>query len=276
MLQSRARLRLAQHRPEDALADAQAAAARARRAGDPPRGARRLARRGRRGARGPGRHGRGAAAGARAASARRSARHAGRSRRRAARARPYRRSTRSRCSSGPSRPSPAHRRGSNTLARWSTSERHSDEPTAGPTPASRSAARSKRPTGAACVLLARRAREELNSAGARPRRTALSGPGALTPAEHRVATLAAHGHTQPRDRRAALHHATHRGDTPHPRLPETRHRLTHRARRRPRSPGHGRRARARPLTAATRRSGHEADTRRAYRRSAPVSGGSRF
>ena len=45
------------------------------------------------------------------------------------------------------------------------------------------------------VLLARRAREELNSAGARPRRTALSGPGALTPAEHRVATLAAHGHT---------------------------------------------------------------------------------
>ena len=45
------------------------------------------------------------------------------------------------------------------------------------------------------LLLARRAREELNSAGARPRRTALSGPGALTPAEHRVATLAAHGHT---------------------------------------------------------------------------------
>ena len=37
------------------------------------------------------------------------------------------------------------------------------------------------------LLLARRAREELNAAGARPRRSALSGPGALTPAEHRVA-----------------------------------------------------------------------------------------
>jgi DNA-binding CsgD family transcriptional regulator len=43
-------------------------------------------------------------------------------------------------------------------------------------------------------LLTRRAREELNAVGARPRRSALSGPGALTPAEHRVALLAAHGH----------------------------------------------------------------------------------
>jgi len=43
-------------------------------------------------------------------------------------------------------------------------------------------------------LLARRAREELNAVGARPRRSALSGPGALTPAEHRVAILAAQGH----------------------------------------------------------------------------------
>jgi DNA-binding NarL/FixJ family response regulator len=44
------------------------------------------------------------------------------------------------------------------------------------------------------LLLARRAREELNAMGARPRRSALSGPGALTPAEHRVAQLAAIGH----------------------------------------------------------------------------------
>jgi DNA-binding NarL/FixJ family response regulator len=44
------------------------------------------------------------------------------------------------------------------------------------------------------LRLARRAREELNATGARPRRSALSGPGALTPAEHRVAELAAHGH----------------------------------------------------------------------------------
>jgi len=42
-------------------------------------------------------------------------------------------------------------------------------------------------------LLARRAREELNAAGARPRRSALSGPGSLTPSEHRVAELAARG-----------------------------------------------------------------------------------
>jgi DNA-binding NarL/FixJ family response regulator len=45
------------------------------------------------------------------------------------------------------------------------------------------------------LLLAGRAREELGAAGARPRRSALSGPGALTPAEHRVAELAAQGLT---------------------------------------------------------------------------------
>jgi DNA-binding NarL/FixJ family response regulator len=44
-------------------------------------------------------------------------------------------------------------------------------------------------------LLARRARHELQGAGARPRRTALSGVAALTPSEHRVAALAADGHT---------------------------------------------------------------------------------
>jgi DNA-binding CsgD family transcriptional regulator len=44
-------------------------------------------------------------------------------------------------------------------------------------------------------LLARRARDELHAAGARPRRNALSGPDALTPAEHRVARLAALGHS---------------------------------------------------------------------------------
>jgi DNA-binding NarL/FixJ family response regulator len=44
-------------------------------------------------------------------------------------------------------------------------------------------------------LLARRAREELRAAGARPRRSALSGVEALTPAEHRVAALAADGYS---------------------------------------------------------------------------------
>jgi DNA-binding CsgD family transcriptional regulator len=45
------------------------------------------------------------------------------------------------------------------------------------------------------VRLARRADEELRAAGARPRRAALSGPEALTGAEHRVAKLAAEGRT---------------------------------------------------------------------------------
>jgi DNA-binding NarL/FixJ family response regulator len=43
------------------------------------------------------------------------------------------------------------------------------------------------------VVLGRRARQELHAAGGRPRRNALSGPGALTPAEHRVTRLAAQG-----------------------------------------------------------------------------------
>jgi DNA-binding CsgD family transcriptional regulator/tetratricopeptide (TPR) repeat protein len=45
------------------------------------------------------------------------------------------------------------------------------------------------------VRLAERARAELHAAGARPRRAALTGRGALTPAERRVATLAAEGRT---------------------------------------------------------------------------------
>jgi DNA-binding NarL/FixJ family response regulator len=43
--------------------------------------------------------------------------------------------------------------------------------------------------------LEQRAREELLAAGARPRRTALSGLESLTPSEHRVAKLAADGLT---------------------------------------------------------------------------------
>ena len=44
-------------------------------------------------------------------------------------------------------------------------------------------------------LLARRADDELHAAGARPRRTALTGPHALTASEHRVAHFAAEGHS---------------------------------------------------------------------------------
>ena len=51
------------------------------------------------------------------------------------------------------------------------------------------------PSAAACALLAGRARQELRAAGARPRRTALTGIDSLTPAERQVADLAAAGHS---------------------------------------------------------------------------------
>jgi DNA-binding NarL/FixJ family response regulator len=44
-------------------------------------------------------------------------------------------------------------------------------------------------------LISQRAKNELLAAGARPRRDLLTGPDALTPAEHRVAVLAAAGHS---------------------------------------------------------------------------------
>jgi DNA-binding CsgD family transcriptional regulator len=50
-------------------------------------------------------------------------------------------------------------------------------------------------TRCGAVPLSDRASAELATAGARRRRTALTGPGALTPSERRVADLAAHGQT---------------------------------------------------------------------------------
>jgi DNA-binding NarL/FixJ family response regulator len=65
-------------------------------------------------------------------------------------------------------------------------------------------------------LLADRARRELKAVGARPRRSAVSGIDSLTPAEHRVATLAAQGHSNPQiaqqlyiTRRTVETHLTH-------------------------------------------------------------------
>lgn len=65
-------------------------------------------------------------------------------------------------------------------------------------------------------LLADRARHELRAVGARPRRSALSGIASLTPAEHRVAMLAAAGHSNPQiaqqlyiTRRTVETHLTH-------------------------------------------------------------------
>ena len=64
--------------------------------------------------------------------------------------------------------------------------------------------------------LAHRARHELQAVGARPRRSAISGIESLTPAEHRVATLAAQGHSNPQiaqqlyvTRRTVETHLTH-------------------------------------------------------------------
>ena len=66
------------------------------------------------------------------------------------------------------------------------------------------------------ALLARRSRAELVAAGARPRRPASTGPQALTPAEYRVASMAAAGHSNPEiaaqlfvTRRTVETHLTH-------------------------------------------------------------------
>ncbi|MBE3014805.1 AAA family ATPase [Microbispora sp. NEAU-D428] len=48
---------------------------------------------------------------------------------------------------------------------------------------------------AGAVPLVQQTRAELRASGGRPRRTAITGPGALTPSERRVAVLAAAGHT---------------------------------------------------------------------------------
>jgi DNA-binding CsgD family transcriptional regulator len=51
--------------------------------------------------------------------------------------------------------------------------------------------------GFGALALERRAEEELKAAGARPRRRELSGAGALTPSERRVAGMAADGMSNP-------------------------------------------------------------------------------
>ncbi len=65
-------------------------------------------------------------------------------------------------------------------------------------------------------VLADRARHELHAVGARPRRSAISGIDSLTPAEHRIAMLAAQGHSNPEiaqelyvTRRTVEAHLTH-------------------------------------------------------------------
>ena len=88
--------------------------------------------------------------------------------------------------------SQTHRTGSSTGARSSTSAPRCGAPSAATTPASRSGRRSTSPTAAACAC-SRAAHG--TSCRARERGAALSGVESLTPAEHRVATLAADGCT---------------------------------------------------------------------------------
>ena len=107
---------------------------------------------------------------------------------------PARRPSRSRCWSRRSRCWPARGPGSSTPAPWSPSAPRCAGRTGGRTPATRSGARWSRRIAAACCGWPGVRGRSSNAVGARPRRSALSGPGALTPAEHRVAELAARGH----------------------------------------------------------------------------------
>ena len=123
LLQSRARLRLAQHRPEDALADARDGRRRARELGMRHAGVRELARRGDRSARPPGRGREARAARTRAARAREQLGTPG------ARGAALRVLARTATEPIPLLERaverwPAHRRGSSTRARWSISARH--------------------------------------------------------------------------------------------------------------------------------------------------------
>ena len=103
------------------------------------------------------------------------------------------------------------------------------------------------------ALVGERARAELLATGARPRRHRSTGREALTASELRVATLAARGPLEPRDRRNAVPEHEDGRDAPEPRLRQARHPLAHPARERPRR---GRKYRAliqgRPRRAARR------------------------
>ena len=74
--------------------------------------------------------------------------------------------------------------------------------------------------------LVEEARHELYVAGARPRRTALSGVKSLTASEHRARDGCRRGdEPRSRDRRTLVRHAQDRRDAPRERLPQARRRL---------------------------------------------------
>ena len=225
LLQSRARLRLSQHRPEEALADLLDAGERWAPFGHAHPGLRLVARRRGRGARRARRARRGATARRDAPAARGAARAARADRRGAAGGRTHRGSRRTRRAArtrrrrarrlpGPARADPRARRPGRRPAAGQPPCRRARPAAPGLDLAERNGMR----------LLARRARDELHAAGARPRRAALAtGPHALTAAETPRRTARGGGELQPRDRRAALRHPAHRRDAPHARLRQARH-----------------------------------------------------
>ena len=93
--------------------------------------------------------------------------------------------------------------------------------------------------GCGAFALAERAREESVAAGARPRREALSGPGALTPAELRTARMATEGLTNREIAQAPVRLHQDGRDAPLPRLRQARNRTASRAVGRTRRRGRG-------------------------------------
>ena len=81
--------------------------------------------------------------------------------------------------------------------------------------------------------VAARAHDELVTAGARPRRDPVESRSALTASELRVARMAAEGHDEPRDSAGPLPDREHDRDAPPQRLPQARHPLALAARSRP-------------------------------------------
>ena len=190
--------------------------------------------------------------------ARRAPRPARPARRRAARARPHRgsRRARSRCSTAPSTllaGSPAQLEHTRALVDLGAALRRANRRADAREPLRRALDLAER---GGMRLLARRARDELHAAGARPRRAALTGPHALTAGRAPRRAARRGGALQPRDRRAALRHPAHRRDAPHARLPEARHPRACRASRR------ARRERRRPRT----RAGLSGPAQRSWRR----------
>ena len=82
------------------------------------------------------------------------------------------------------------------------------------------------------VRLAARAREELRAAGARPRRAALSGRDALDARRAPRRRAGRRGPHEPPDRPAAVRHPAHGGDAPHARVRQARRHVARPARRR--------------------------------------------